>query len=256
MTSTGSDPVETTSPSPRVHVGFEDRMKAHIEEEHKSHRSGWLRAAVLGANDGLLSTASLVIGVAGGGAERQIVLLAGLAGLFAGAFSMAAGEYSSVSSQRDTEQADLDIERRALDESPDIEMAELAAIYRNRGLSRSLAQEVAEQLHAKDALRAHARDELGLDPDALARPVQAAFTSAVSFVLGALVPLLFIVLMPVSMRLPVTAAVTLAALAALGALAALLGGAPPWRAAARLFVLGGVSMAATYLIGRAVGVTV
>lgn len=256
MTSTGSDPVEIAPDPAHDPVAYDERMRNHMEEEHKSHRAGWLRAAVLGANDGLLSTSSLVIGVAGGGAERQIVLLAGLAGLFAGAFSMAAGEYSSVSSQRDTEQADLEIERRALAEHPDVELAELAAIYRHRGLSRPLAQEVAEQLHAKDALRAHARDELGLDPDDLARPVQAAITSAVSFVLGAVVPLLFIVLMSVDLRVPVTAGVTLVALAGLGYLAAFLGGAPPWRAALRLFTLGGLSMLATYLIGHAVGVSV
>jgi vacuolar iron transporter family protein len=244
MTSTGPE-----------HVHVEHAATPH-EEHHKSHRASWLRAAVLGANDGLLSTASLVIGVAGGGGDRQIVLLAGLAGGFAGAFSMAAGEYSSVSSQRDTERADLEIERRALTEHPDVELEELAAIYRHRGLSRSLAREVAEQLHEKDALRAHARDELGLDPDDLARPAQAAVTSAISFVLGALVPLLFIVLVPLDLRIPVTAAVTLVSLGALGALAAFLGGAPPLRAAARLFVLGGLSMAATYVIGRAVGVTV
>ena len=259
MTSTDPDGAQT--PPTEVVGGsslddlIDSRLQGH-EEMHRSHRAGWLRAAVLGANDGLLSTASLVIGVAGGGASRSVVLLSGLAGLFAGAFSMAAGEYSSVSSQRDTEHADLEIERRALTDHPEIELAELAGIYRDRGLPTPLALEVANQLHASDALGAHARDELGLDPDDLARPVQAALTSAASFVVGAVVPVLTISLFPHDWRIAVTAVITMIALGALGAFAARLGGAPPVRAAVRLLVLGGLSMAATFAIGNAVGVSV
>jgi VIT1/CCC1 family predicted Fe2+/Mn2+ transporter len=255
MTTTGADHTGDGSGALTPDQEIDARLHGHVEE-HRSHRAGWLRAGVLGANDGLLSTASLVIGVAGGGASRSVVVLTGLAGLFAGAFSMAAGEYSSVSSQRDTEAADLEIERKALDEHPEIELAELAGIYRDRGLPADLAMEVAEKLHAADALTAHARDELGLDPEELARPVQAAFTSALSFILGAIVPVLFISLFPDHLRIAVTAMVTLAALGGLGALAARLGGAPPARAALRLVVLGGLSMAATFAIGNIVGVSV
>jgi VIT1/CCC1 family predicted Fe2+/Mn2+ transporter len=255
MTATGADHSRDESGMLTPDQVIDSHLHGH-EESHRSHRAGWLRAAVLGANDGLLSTASLVIGVAGGGASRSVVVLTGLAGLFAGAFSMAAGEYSSVSSQRDTEAADLEIERKALVEHPEIEMAELAGIYRDRGLPADLAMEVAEKLHAADALTAHARDELGLDPDELARPVQAALTSAGSFVLGAIVPVLCISLFSRDIRIGVTALVTLLALGGLGALAARLGGAPPARAALRLVVLGGLSMAATFAIGNIVGVSV
>ena len=258
MTASDADPhapAPSTGTEAAADAFIDARLHGH-EEMHKSHRAGWLRAAVLGANDGLLSTASLVIGVAGGTDSRSIVLLSGLAGLFAGAFSMAAGEYSSVSSQRDTEAADLEIERRALSDHPDIELAELAGIYRDRGLPADLAMEVAEKLHQADALRAHARDELGLDPEDLARPIQAAVTSAASFVIGAVIPVLCITLFAIDLRIAVTAVVTLIALGGLGALAARLGGAPPWRAALRLLVLGGLSMAATFLIGNLVGVSV
>lgn len=228
----------------------------HRTEEHRSQRSGWLRAAVLGANDGLLSTASLVLGVAAGDANRSVLWLSGLASMAAGAFSMAAGEYTSVSSQRDAEQADLRAEAAELDAHPEDERRELVEIYRKRGLSTALAQQVAVELHAHDPLAAHARDELGLDPDALAAPVQAAAVSFGAFATGALVPVLTIGLLPSSSRMAVTALVTLVALAILGASAARLGGAPTRRAAVRMLLLGALAMAVTSAIGRLVGVAV
>ncbi len=228
----------------------------HRTEEHRSGRTSWLRASVLGANDGLLSTASLVLGVAAGDASRSVIWLSGLASMAAGAFSMAAGEYTSVSSQRDAEEADLRAEREELAANPEDEVRELAMIYRRRGLSRDLARQVADELHAVDALGAHARDELGLDPEALADPRQAAFVSFLSFAIGALVPVLTIGLLPAGLRAPVTAAVTLVALAVLGALSARLGGADPKRAAVRLVLLGALAMAVTTAIGRVVGVAV
>jgi VIT1/CCC1 family predicted Fe2+/Mn2+ transporter len=228
----------------------------HSSEHHRSGRAGWLRAAVLGANDGLLSTASLVIGVAVGDSSRSVILLAGLAGMVAGAFSMAAGEYGSVASQRDAELADLDMERKALADEPDAEIAELAAIYRGRGLSAELADQVATQLHDSDALGAHARDELGLDPDGLARPLQAALVSATSFLLGALIPVLTIALAGSHLRIVLTAAITFVGLGLLGAVGAQLGGAPKGRAVARLVVLGGLAMAVSSGVGRLVGVSI
>ncbi len=228
----------------------------HRTEEHRSGRTSWLRASVLGANDGLLSTASLVLGVAAGDASRSVIWLSGLASMAAGAFSMAAGEYTSVSSQRDAEEADLRAEREELAANPEDEVHELAMIYRRRGLSRELARQVADELHAVDALGAHARDELGLDPEALADPRQAAFVSFLSFAVGALVPVLTIGLLPVGLRASVTAGFTLAALAALGAFSARLGGADPKRAAVRLVLLGALAMAVTTVIGRLVGVAV
>lgn len=225
-------------------------------EHHLMHRAAWLRAAVLGANDGILSTSSLVLGVAAAGAARAAILTAGIAGLVAGAMSMAAGEYVSVSSQRDTERADLERERRELQEAPDDELVELVRIYQQRGVSEAHAWDVARDLMAKDALRAHARDELGVDPDGLARPLQAAWTSAVSFAAGAAVPLTAIAAVPASARIGATLGITLVALAALGTIAAAVGGAPRAPAATRV-VLGGVfATLVTMGIGRLVGTSI
>lgn len=226
------------------------------EERHLSHRTGWLRAAVLGANDGILSTASLVLGVAAAGASRSAIVTAGVAGLVAGAMSMAAGEYVSVSSQRDTERADLARERRELDDDPEAELAELAGIYKARGLSEPLARQVADELSRGDRLRVHARDELGFDVDALARPFQAAWTSALSFSVGAAIPLLAITLAPAGARIAVAIAVTLVSLAALGITGARLGGAPIAHAAGRVILGGAFAMAITMAIGALVGTAV
>jgi VIT1/CCC1 family predicted Fe2+/Mn2+ transporter len=223
------------------------------QERHLSHRANWLRAAVLGANDGILSTSSLVIGVAASGASRSVVLTAGIAGLLGGALSMAAGEYVSVSSQRDTEEADLAVERRELADDPQGELDELTGIYASRGLPPELAREVAAALMDHDALAAHARDELGLEEDRRARPLQAAWASAVSFSCGAILPLLAIGLAPRSSRSLVCAGVTVLALAALGALGARLGGAPPLRATARVVTWGILAMAVTAAIGSLIG---
>jgi len=217
---------------------------------------GWLRAAVLGANDGLLSTASLLVGVAAADVARSIILTTGIAALVAGAASMAVGEYSSVSSQRDAERADLSTEREELETAPRTELAELQGIYMRRGLSGDVARTVAEQLTAHDALASHARDELGLDPEDLARPVQAAVTSALSFSVGALVPLLCVVLVGRSVRIGVCVGVTLVALAALGALGAWLGNASQWRGARRVLIGGALAMAITTVVGRLVGTNV
>jgi len=215
-----------------------------------------LRAAVLGANDGLLSTAGLLVGVAAGNASNSVIVLTGLASLAAGGLSMAIGEYGSVSSQLDAELADLAIERQALDDEPDVEVAELATIYRARGLSADLAQEVAEALHEADALGAHARDELGLDPDALAKPLEAAVVSAGSFSIGAAVPIATMAVLSDSLQTPVTVIITMIGMFVLGAVGAKLGGARPWRAGFRILVLGGLAMAATSIIGKLVGVDV
>ena len=225
-------------------------------ERHLSHREGWLRAAVLGANDGALSTAGLVVGVAASDASLSAILTAGLAGLAAGALSMAVGEYVSVSSQRDAELADLRLERRELEADPAGELAELAAIYEGRGLSPQLARRVAEELSEGDRLAAHARDELGLDQRAMARPFQAAWTSAVSFAIGAVLPLIAIGVAPSGIRIPVTVLVTLVALAVLGAVGARLGGAREGRAALRVATWGAVAMALTIAIGALVGTAV
>ena len=222
-------------------------------EVHLSHRANWLRAAVLGANDGIVSVASLVLGVAAAGASTGAIVTAGVAGLVAGALSMAAGEYVSVSSQRDSEQADLRLEARELNRDPDGELRELAAIYEARGLSAALAREVAVSLSRTGALQAHARDELGLDEQRLARPLQAAWTSAVSFAAGAVLPLLAITTMPTSVRATAAVVVTLLALALLGDIGARLGGAPQRRARIRVVAWGAVAMATTALIGALVG---
>jgi VIT1/CCC1 family predicted Fe2+/Mn2+ transporter len=230
--------VRTTAPRPEVHL---------------SHRSNWLRAAVLGANDGILSTASLVLGVAAAGASGAAIVTAGVAGLVAGALSMAAGEYVSVSSQRDAEQADLRLEARELIRDPSSELRELAGIYERRGLPPALAREVALALSRTGALEAHARDELGLDEQRLARPFQAAWTSALSFAAGAALPLLTVAVSPQRTRGVLTLAVTLVVLGLLGGLGARLGGAPRRRATARVVFWGIAAMAITTAIGALVG---
>ncbi|MBF9036642.1 VIT family protein [Rhodobacterales bacterium HKCCE2091] len=226
---------------------------AHHKEPHLSGRTGWLRAAVMGANDGILSVAALITGVAAGGADRVEILLAGIAGTAAGAMSMAAGEYVSVSSQADTERADIAREKAELKTNPRGELLELAAIYRERGLSPQLAAEVAEELTAKDALGAHLRDEIGITDLAPPQPVQAAIVSALTFTAGAAVPVLVSGLTPIGIVVPAVGAATLVALAGLGALGAQAGGAPRGRAALRVVIWGVLAMAATSAIGALVG---
>ncbi len=228
--------------------------RATPQQAHLTGRGGWLRAAVLGANDGVVSTASLIIGVASASVARGPVVVAGVAGLAAGALAMAAGEYVSVSSQRDVEEADIEIERRQLQENPDVEMAELIDIYVERGLERELAQKVAEQLSARDRLKTHLRDELGLHEAHRARPVQAALVSAGSFSSLAICPILGFAVAPAGHAVATVAAVSLAALAGLGALGASLGGAARLRGALRVLAGGGFAMAASALIGRVMGV--
>ena len=225
------------------------------QERHRSERIGWLRAAVLGANDGIVSTASLVVGVAAAQTARQDVLIAGIAGLVAGALSMAAGEYVSVSSQADTERADLDRERAELAASPEAEEAELTGIYVARGLDDELARTVARQLTTRGALAAHARDELGLSETLAARPLQAALTSAVTFAVGAGVPVLTIPFAPQSELVMVVGGVSLVCLVALGALAARVGGASVATGAARVAIWGVLAMLATAAVGWLFGVT-
>ncbi|HEX5216707.1 MAG TPA: VIT family protein [Vicinamibacterales bacterium] len=223
-------------------------------ELHRTARIGWLRAAVLGANDGIVSTASLIAGVASAQAERQDVLIAAVAGLVAGALSMAAGEYVSVSSQADTERADLNRERAELAESPAAEENELAGIYEARGLDAGLARTVAQQLMAKDALKAHARDELGQSDLTSARPLQAAIASAATFAVGAALPVLTAAIAPASMLTPVVTAASLLSLAGLGALAAGAGGASATVGAARVTFWGALAMAVTSAVGWLFGV--
>jgi len=225
-------------------------------ENHLISRAGWLRAAVLGANDGIISTASLVVGVAAAAASQHDVLIAGIAGLTAGAMSMAAGEYVSVSSQSDTEQADLAREAAELRDNPGFELEELAEIYVKRGLDKTLARQVAQQLMARDALAAHARDELGISNVTTARPVQAALTSAVSFTVGALMPLLMVLVAPAGLLVPVVSVASLAFLAFLGAVAAKTGGADIWRASARVTFWGALALALTAGIGKLFGTVV
>jgi VIT1/CCC1 family predicted Fe2+/Mn2+ transporter len=225
-------------------------------EQHFSHRVGWLRAAVLGANDGIVSTASLVIGVAAASSSRSAVLVAGMAGLVAGAMSMAAGEYVSVSSQADTERADLEKERRELRDDPSGEREELAGIYVARGLDPELATQVAEQLMDHDALGAHARDELGITDTATARPVQAALASAATFSAGAALPLLAAAFAAGGWRVPMVTLVSLLALVLLGVLGARAGGAPIAKATGRVVFWGALAMAVTALIGKAFGAVV
>lgn len=225
-------------------------------ERHRTERIGWLRAAVLGANDGIVSTASLVLGVAAAGADSKALLVAGVAGLVAGAMSMAAGEYVSVSSQADTEGADLARESDELAGEPEQEHAELAEIYVRRGLDRGLAATVASQLMKHDALGAHARDELGISEVSTARPIQAAFASAGTFSLGAAFPLLVVLLFPASLLMWVVPASSLLFLALLGSLAANVGGAPVLKAAARVTFWGALAMALTAGVGAIFGVAV
>ena len=223
------------------------------EELHFVHRAGWLRASVLGANDGLISTASLIAGVAASAAGRSEILTAALAGWAAGAMAMAAGEYVSVGSQADSEKADIERERRALREAPVEETIELSRIYEQRGLAPALARQVAEQLMAKDALRAHTRDELGLADGAEANPIQAAFASGISFSAGAIPPTIAAFLAPTSLIVPVVAVSTILLLAILGAVGAWLGGAGIVRPALRVAFWGALALAVTAGIGLLVG---
>lgn len=225
-------------------------------ENHMVHRIGWLRAAVLGANDGLVSTSSLVVGVASAGTGATEVMIAGLAGLVAGAMSMAAGEYVSVSSQADAEQADLARERAELEEMPEAELEELTMIYVDRGLDRDLAEKVATQLTERDALGAHARDELGISETIATNPIQAALVSALTFSVGAVVPLIVAVLAAPAQIALVVAVATLLALAVLGGLGASAGGAGLLRGAMRVTFWGALAMAATALVGTLFGVAV
>jgi vacuolar iron transporter family protein len=225
-------------------------MRSYHIETHRAHRIGWLRASVLGANDGVVSVASLVVGVAASGATAQTVLLTGIAGLVAGAMSMAAGEYVSVQSQADTEEADLRRERAELEADPAHEMAELSAIYVARGLDKPLAQQVAQQLMAHDPIAAHARDELGITDTLRARPLQAALASAGAFSVGAACPIVAVMLSPAASASIVVTVTTLIALAGLGATAAYAGGASILRGAMRVVFWGALAMAATAGVGR------
>jgi vacuolar iron transporter family protein len=232
-------------------------LRSHFHHErHRTRHIGWLRAAVLGANDGILSTASLVVGVAAANAARGSVLVAGVAGLVAGAMSMAAGEYVSVSSQSDTEHADLERERKELATDHEHEHRELAAIYVGRGLEPALANQVAEQLMAKDALGAHARDELGITEQVRARPLQAALTSAATFALGAALPLLMAVVTPLAWLSPVVAITSLVFLAALGGWAARTGGASVVSGSVRVTFWGALAMLVTAGVGTLFGTAV
>lgn len=223
-------------------------------EIHRSHRVGWLRAAVLGANDGIVSTASLIIGVAAASTSHEGVLLAGVAGLVAGAMSMAAGEYVSVSSQSDTENADLVLEKKSLEENFEFEKKELAKIYEGRGIEPLLAKQVAEQLMAHDALGAHARDEIGISENSNARPVQAAFSSAATFTIGAALPLVVAWIVPVNLLILLVAVSSLLFLSLLGGIAARAGGAPITIGAIRVTFWGALAMALTAGVGRIFGV--
>ncbi|RJO70946.1 VIT family protein [Nocardia panacis] len=234
-------------------------LAVHPGEPHAASlavRLNWLRAAVLGANDGIVSVAGIVVGVAAATPDRGPLLTAGIAGLVAGAVSMALGEYVSVSTQRDSERALLDKERRELREQPEEELDELAALYRAKGLSPATARTVAEELTAHDAFAAHAEAELGIDPDELTNPWHAALSSALSFTLGALLPLLAILLPPLEFRIPVAVVAVLAALVLTGNISARLGGGPALRATARITVGGALAMAVTYGIGHLVGVAI
>jgi vacuolar iron transporter family protein len=233
-----------------------DHFESPHDEVHRSHRAAWLRAAVLGVNDGIVSTASLMLGVLAASQNDTAILTAGIAGLVAGALSMAAGEYVSVASQRDSEQADIAIEMKSLAENPDKELAELAWIYERRGLDKKLALQVAQQLHDHDAVGAHARDELGIDHEDLSNPAQAAIASAVAFSLGAAIPIVAAVVSTNSFGGWAITVSSLVGLAVSGAVGAYIGGGHRVRAAARVLAGGGVAMAITYAIGHAIGNTV
>lgn len=230
-------------------------MRSLHLERHRTDRIGWLRAAVLGANDGIVSTASLVVGVAAAHAARSEILVAGVAGLVAGAMSMAAGEYVSVSSQSDTEQADIERERQELATDPEAELEELAAIYARRGLDANLAMQVAKQLMERDALASHARDELGITDMTVARPIQAAFASAATFAIGAALPILVVLFTPRTALIPVVIATAILFLALLGGLGARAGGAPVVKAALRVTFWGALAMALTAGVGTLFGAT-
>lgn len=228
---------------------------AEAQEGSHARRLNSLRAAVLGANDGIVSTAGIVIGVAGATLEFFPIFTAGIAGLTAGALSMAVGEYVSVSAQRDTEQALLDKERRELEEMPEEELAELAGLYEAKGLDPELALQVAVQLHEHDALAAHAETELGIDPNELTSPWVAAVSSAISFTIGSVLPLLAILIAPTDLKIPITVAAVVAALLLTGYLSARVGGTPVWRSIIRNVAGGLLAMGITYWIGRLVGHT-
>ncbi len=231
------------------------RQRFRHHEAHKSGRAAWLRAAVLGSDDAIVSTSSLMIGVAASSASTQTIMIAGVAGLVAGSMSMAVGEYVSVSSQRDSEQADIEREKRELATEPEDELRELAGIYEKRGLTRQLAAQVATQLSERDDLGAHMRDELGIDPSALSQPVQAAWISAVSFALFAVVPILALLASRGANQIPTIAVASLVSLGSLGAFGAHLGGAPKLRGALRVTAGGLLAMGVTAGIGRLLGVT-
>ena len=233
-----------------------DTQLSKPAEQHRTHRIGWLRAAVLGANDGIVSTASLVVGVAASGTGRSNVLVAGVAGLVAGAMSMAAGEYVSVSSQSDTENADLERERKELAEMPEAELRELQSIYEKRGLDPSLALQVAQQLTAKGALAAHAHDELGISEMTTARPVQAALASAGTFSVGAALPLAIAAIVPIERAVVAVSVLSLTFLAALGFLAARAGGARVLRGTVRVTFWGALAMLFTAIVGKMFGAVV
>ena len=226
------------------------------KESHRAHRIGWLRAAVLGANDGTISVASLVVGVAASGATPANILLTGVAGLVAGAMSMAAGEYVSVKSQADTEGADLAREKRELEAEPERELEELTSIYMSRGLDEALARRVAEQLTSSDALTAHARDELGITDTLRARPVQAAIASALFFAMGAVVPIATAMLAPTAWIGQITSTTSIVTLVILGGMAAFAGGAPVVKGALRVAFWGALAMGLTAAVGRLVGTVV
>jgi VIT1/CCC1 family predicted Fe2+/Mn2+ transporter len=230
-------------------------MARRHRERHRRQRAGWLRAAVLGSNDAIVSTAGLMMGVAATSASTQAIFVAGVAGMFAGAMSMAAGEYVSVSSQADAEEADIAMETKELVEDPEAELKELAGIYHSRGLDRTLAMQVAKQLTAKDPLSAHLRDELGIEDEQRARPLQAAWVSAASFAVFALIPIIAVLIAPTGFRMEMLALITLASLAGLGALGGKLSGASMSRAAFRVTIGGALALAVTYGIGRALGLT-
>jgi vacuolar iron transporter family protein len=234
------------------------KLSTHVphDELHRNNRTAWLRASVLGANDGIVSTASLLIGVAASDATRSTILITGIAAVTAGALAMAAGEYVSVSSQSDLEKADIAKETKELLDDPEHEEAELAAIYRSRGLSRDLAKAVAAEMHAHDALEAHVRDELGFSETSAAQPVQAAIVSAAGFTTGGIVPLLVAALATKSTRIAFIAVAALVLLATSGALAGRAGGASSRKAAVRVLIGGGLAMAVTAVIGRLFGAVV
>ncbi|QXC62574.1 VIT family protein [Aquihabitans sp. G128] len=256
---TTADPSTAAAPASRFRArppSGSRKLGVRHHEEHVGHRASWLRAGVLGANDGLLSTASLLVGVASASAGRPVLLATGVASIVAGAGSMAIGEYSSVSSQRDAERADLEVEAEELLTMPRAELAELSTIYERRGLPKDLARTVAEALTDHDALTAHARDELGLDPEDLARPLEAAITSAVSFTIGALVPLLVVLAVGGSARIAAVVGAALVGLAGLGAVGARLGGAPVLRPALRVLLGGAAALLVAYLVGQLFDVAV